>query len=134
MKTYRFSVEEINSEKEAFNVLYPDDKTEYDIVEEAARLFYYGKSGWKEGWPLTFAIETMEGRVIIRAHVFIGSSLPHFIVILCETRPGASTGPLSTMHGEYNETSRPGPWGSLWAKIRKYLVRRLRDHAQTPSQ
>ena len=134
MRTYRFSIEEINSEKETFNVLYPYDKTDYEIVEEAARLFYYGKSGWKEGWPLTFVIETMDGSVIIRAYVFLGSSLPHFIVIPCETLPGAPTGPLSMTHGEYNEKSRPSPWGSLWARIRKYLVQSPDDHTQTPSQ
>jgi hypothetical protein len=78
---FRFSIEELHTEAETFTVIHPYEKDEYDIVGEAARLFYYGKSGWKEGWPLTFNVESVNGIHIARASVFILSAYPHFDVI-----------------------------------------------------
>ncbi len=130
MKTYRFSIEEIDSDRETFNVLYPFSKTASEIVEEAARLFYYGKAGHQEAWPLTFVIETMAGDIIARAYVFIKSSLPDFEVVLCETPPRAPTRGLNELYGGYNETSRPGPWRSLWARVGEYLSPTFRDHTK----
>ena len=80
-KRYRFWIEELQTEPETFSVLHYWDKDEYDIVGEAARLFYYGKSGWKEGWPLTFVIENLEAKTLARAYVFILSAKPDFEVI-----------------------------------------------------
>ena len=120
---FRFSIEELHTEKESFTILHPYDKTAYDIVEEAARLFYYGKSGWKEGWPLTFVIETMSGIVVARAHVFIMSSVPHFEVILCETPRSPSDKPTPAPP-LCDETSSTPFLGRFWAMIRAYLVRR----------
>lgn len=82
MKQYLFYIEELCTEREKFGVLHPWDKDPEDIVEEAARLFYYGKAGWKEAWPLTFVIESLKGLRIAKAHVFILSSQPKFEAIL----------------------------------------------------
>lgn len=118
---FRFSIEELHNEKESFTIAHPYDKTAYDIVEEAARLFYYGKSGWEEGWPLTFVIETMSGVVVARAHVFIGSALPHFEVVLCET-PRSPSDKQTPASPRCDETSSTPLLGRFWAMIKTYLV------------
>jgi hypothetical protein len=81
-ETYKFSVEELETDTESFAILHPYKKDVYDIVEEAARLFYYGKSGWTHSWPLTFVIHTNNNTYVTRASVFILSSIPSFDVIL----------------------------------------------------
>lgn len=81
-ETYKFSVEELSNDFEQFTVLCPLEKDVYEIVEESARLFYYGKSGWKQGWPLTFIIRTLNNLPVAKASVFILSSKPNFDVIL----------------------------------------------------
>jgi len=82
LETYKFSVKELETEFETFTVLHPYEKTVYDIVEEAARLFYYGKSGWSTGWPLTFILHTNNDISVAKASVFILSSRPKFDVVL----------------------------------------------------
>jgi hypothetical protein len=54
----------------------------YEIVEEAVKLFYYGKSGWMEAWPLTFVIYNSKDKILARACVYILSGTPTFDVIL----------------------------------------------------
>lgn len=111
---YRFRIEELASEPETFIVLYPYEKTAHDIVLEAARLFYYGKKGWAEGWPLTFVIETIQGATIIRSHVFVVSPTPDFDVVLCDPpleappRGHWSPGVCVTRHQEKRLRSPPG--------------------------
>jgi hypothetical protein len=65
---------------EGFTISYWEDV--YEIIEEAVKLFYFGKSGWKEGWPLTFVIYDSRGKSIARAYVFVMCSTPTFDVIL----------------------------------------------------
>ena len=79
---YKFSVIELQTEPESFSVLHYTEKDVYEIVEEAVKLFYYGKSGWTECWPLTFVIYNSKDKVIARACVYILSSIPTFDVIL----------------------------------------------------
>ena len=79
---YKFSVTELQTEPESFLVLYHTEKDVYQIIEEAVKLFYYGKSGWMEGWPLTFVIYDARGKSIARAYVFVMSATPTFDVIL----------------------------------------------------
>ena len=79
---YSFSIEELQTEPESFSVLYHTEKNVYQIIEEAVKLFYYGKSGWMEGWPLTFVLRDAKGMIIARAYVFVMSAAPTFDVIL----------------------------------------------------
>ena len=79
---YKFSVTELQTEPESFSVLHHTEKDVYEIIEEAVKLFYYGKSGWMEGWPLTFVIYDARGKSIARAYVFVMSATPTFDVIL----------------------------------------------------
>ena len=79
---YSFSIEELQTEPESFLVLYHTEKDVYQIIEEAVKLFYYGKSGWKEGWPLTFVLYNSNRIRIARAYVFVMSGTPTFDVIL----------------------------------------------------
>jgi hypothetical protein len=78
---FTFEVEETTSPPERFRILRPYEVESIDLVNEAARLFYFGKKGWEEPWPLTFTIRTVTGTVVIRAHVFILSAQPHFDII-----------------------------------------------------
>lgn len=82
MGKYSFSIEELQTEPESFSVLYHTEKDVYEIIEEAVKLFYFGKSGWMEGWPLTFVIYDSKGKTIARAYVFVLSAIPTFDVIL----------------------------------------------------
>ena len=79
---YKFSVAELQTEPESFSVLHHTEKDVYEIIEEAVKLFYYGKSGWMEAWPLTFVIYNSKDKIIARACVYILSSIPTFDVIL----------------------------------------------------
>jgi hypothetical protein len=45
-------------------------------------LFYFGRAGFEEGWPLTFTLLNSNNLFIAKAHVFILSGLPTFDVIL----------------------------------------------------
>jgi len=81
---YKYRVEEIRSDWEVFTVLYPKTKNIYDIAEEAARLYYYGRSGWEEAWPLTFVIRTSGDVFVAKAFVFVCSSAPDFDVVISE--------------------------------------------------
>jgi hypothetical protein len=118
---YYFSVEEVQSEREMFTILHPHGKTVYDLAEEAARLFYYGKSGWKEIWPLTFVIESTKGVLVTRAHVYIVSSVPDFEVIPCEIPPESPQRSLRAQGDESDKESQTSPLGAFWAMIRGYL-------------
>jgi len=82
LETYKFSVKELETEFETFTVLHPYEKDVYDIVEEAARLFYYGRSGWSTAWPLTFTLHTNNNVRVAKASVFILSAKPEFDVVL----------------------------------------------------
>jgi hypothetical protein len=79
---YKFSILELASDFERFSILHPYDKTIEDIVEEAAKLFYYGKCGWEEAWPLTFVIHTLDDNFLVKASVFILYDTPTFDVII----------------------------------------------------
>jgi hypothetical protein len=79
---YSFSIEELQTEPESFSVLYHTEKNVYEIIEEAVKLFYYGKSGWMEGWPLTFVLYDSNRIRIARAYVFVLSAVPTFDVIM----------------------------------------------------
>jgi hypothetical protein len=68
-------------EQESFQVMHHLEKDHFDLIEEAARLFYFGKSGWLEAWPLTFSVYTSSGLHIKSANVFILSGTPSFDVI-----------------------------------------------------
>ena len=81
---YSFSIEELQTEPETFSVLYHTEKDVYQIIGEAVKLFYYGKSGWMEGWPLTFTLRDANGKFIAKAYVFILSAAPTFDVILVQ--------------------------------------------------
>jgi len=81
---FRFRVRELGTEWESFTVLQPRNKTTSEIVEEAARIFFYGRAGWKEGWPLTFDLQTLDGIKISTASVFVLSSEPRFEAIEIE--------------------------------------------------
>jgi hypothetical protein len=81
---YSFSIEELQTEPESFSVLYHTEKDVYQIIEEAVKLFYYGKSGWKTGWPLTFVLYNSNRIRIARAYVFVMSGTPTFDVILAQ--------------------------------------------------
>ena len=81
MGKYKFSVAELQTEPESFTVLHHTEKDVYEIVEEAAKLFYYGKSGWVESWPLTFTIYNSQEKPIAKACVYILSGTPTFDVI-----------------------------------------------------
>ena len=81
MGKYKFSVAELQTEPETFTVLHHTEKDVYEIVEEAVKLFYYGKSGWTESWPLTFTIYNSQEKPIAKACVYILSGIPTFDVI-----------------------------------------------------
>jgi hypothetical protein len=79
---FSFSIKELQTEPETFSVLYHTEKDVYEIIEEAVKLFYYGKSGWMEAWPLTFTVYNSKGMFIAEAYVFVMSATPTFDVIL----------------------------------------------------
>lgn len=79
---YWFQVEEKPDFRETFTVLHPKSKSITQVFEEAARLFYYGRAGWLESWPLTFRVETLTNKVVGRASIFVCSALPTFDVIV----------------------------------------------------
>ena len=81
-KKFNFVVDELKTKPEAFTVLQHTEKDVYQIIEEAAKLFYFGRAGFQEGWPLTFTLLNSNGLFIAKAHVFILSALPTFDVIL----------------------------------------------------
>jgi hypothetical protein len=81
---YKYKIEEIDSDWEVFTVLHPKRKDIYDIAEEAARLYYYGRSGWAESWPLTFVIRTVSDMFVAKAFVFVCSATPDFDVVISE--------------------------------------------------
>ncbi len=78
---FTFGIDELQLPPERFRVLHPRTCDQISLVAEAARLFYFGRGGWQEAWPLTFTIKTESGAVVIRAHVYILSSQPHFDVV-----------------------------------------------------
>ena len=78
---YQFKIEEEQTEWQSYNVLHHSEKDIYDIVDEAARLYFYGLGGWQVGWPLTFQIRTESGIPVVRASVFILTGIPDFEVI-----------------------------------------------------
>ena len=82
MGKYKFSIVELQTEPESFTVLHHTEKDVYEIIEEAAKLFYYGKSGWLEGWPLTFVLHSFNGAFVAKAYVFVMSATPTFEVVL----------------------------------------------------
>jgi hypothetical protein len=118
---YRFYIEEVQSDKETFTIIHPHSKTVYDIVEEAARLYYYGMRGWEEAWPLTFVIESMKGVLIVKAHVYIVSGVPDFEVIPCEIPPGPPQKALKAQGDESDKESQTSPLGAFWAMLRGHL-------------
>lgn len=81
---FRYKVLETNSEWDTFTVLQQESKDVYDVVNEAARLYYFGRAGWMEAWPLTFVVESESGAYVAKAFVFILSAKPDFDVILPE--------------------------------------------------
>jgi hypothetical protein len=85
---YKYKVEEVDGDWESFTVLYPKRKDVYEIAEEAARLFYYGRSGWMQAWPLTLLIRSAKDAFVAKAFVFVCSSTPEFDVVISE-RPNA---------------------------------------------
>ena len=81
-KKFNFVVDELETEPEPFTVLQHTEKDVYQIIEEAARKFYFGRAGFEEGWPLTFTLLNSNNLFIATAHVFILSAIPTFDVIL----------------------------------------------------
>ena len=81
---FRFRVLETEADWETFIVLQQEAKDIYDIVQEAAWLYYFGRSGWVEAWPLTFVVESESGAHVAKAFVFILSAKPDFDVIIPE--------------------------------------------------
>jgi hypothetical protein len=124
---FYFSVEEVQGERETFTISHPHGKTVYDLAAEAARLFYYGRSGWREAWPLTFVIESMEGVLIVRAHVYIISSVPDFEVIPCEAPLGSPQRSPRAQGDESDKESQTSPLEAFWAMIRGYLSQSPND-------
>lgn len=71
---YKFKVDELNSDWQTFCIPHSTEKTIYDIVQEAARLFYFGLGGWQESWPLTFTIKDLNETLVTKSSVFILST------------------------------------------------------------
>jgi hypothetical protein len=52
-----------------------------EVFEEAAKLFFYTKEGFRVAWPLTFFLYTDTQELISSAKIFVLASLPRFDVI-----------------------------------------------------
>jgi hypothetical protein len=77
---YFYCINQLGVKNESFAV--PLEKNNLiNIFEEAAKLYFYTKSGFKEAWPLTFTIYTKDLELLAAANIFVLSSLPNFDVI-----------------------------------------------------
>ena len=80
----RYRVVETQTNWDTFTVLQSDKKDLYDTILEAAQLYYFGRAGWQESWPLTFKIESLSGSQVAEALVFIMSGEPSFEIIVTD--------------------------------------------------
>lgn len=83
-KKFQYKVLETETDWDTFTILQPEMKDIYDIIQEAARLYYFGRAGWMEAWPLTFSVRCESGLHLAEAFVFVLSATPDFDVIIPE--------------------------------------------------
>ena len=81
-KKFQYRVLETDSDWDTFTILQPEVNDIYDIIQEAARLYYFGRAGWMEAWPLTFLVQSESGLNLAEALVFVLSTTPDFDVII----------------------------------------------------
>lgn len=53
-----------------------------DLMEEAAKVTYFGMGAWEEAWPLRFLLFSESGMTIATAEIFIMSSEPEFSAVV----------------------------------------------------
>ena len=78
MKHFKFSIEELDDVSESFSL---DKDNLIEVFEEAAKLFFYTKEGFREAWPLTFFLYNDTHELISSAKIFVLAALPRFDVI-----------------------------------------------------
>jgi hypothetical protein len=88
---YSFSVKEIGEERTKFTApanLNQNPDWRYQLVEQAAYIYFMGAGGWKceHGWPLTFIIYAPSGAKTLEGIVFVldGETPPKLDVIFLE--------------------------------------------------
>jgi hypothetical protein len=81
-KRFQYKILETESDWDTFTILRPEVNDIYDIIQEAARLYYFGRAGWMEAWPLTFLVRSESGLHLAKAFVFVLSPTPNFDVII----------------------------------------------------
>lgn len=76
-----FQITTFEHKPEQFNVPEKIKDDIYSIVEEAAKIYFWGLGGWSQVWPLDFLITTDSGEVIGEFIVWILSAEPEFDVV-----------------------------------------------------
>ena len=80
--TYHFIIPQFKEEIIPIKIGNRNTDSIEDIMEEAARVIYYGMAAWEEAWPLRFLMFSESGIPIATAEMFIMSSKPEFSAII----------------------------------------------------